>query len=181
MVDTQRSLSSLLSVLADNTTEQISPQDIRDVVETLRNGHGEIYVSSSAPTSIATSDSFVKASGTTTLSSNSHNWTMPTDNRLTYGGTADRVVHIACSLSMTAASNQKLIRVAIAKTGAVLTGSEVQRFVSTGADVGSTALHAFTDVSAGDYIEVFVANGTSGGDLDCTVTHMNLFVMDMAT
>ncbi len=120
----------------------------------------------------------MKAAGTTALSANSHNWSMPANNRLQYDGTADRVVHLACSVSMTAAANNKLTRLRVAVNDTTNAESEVQRFVTTGADVGSTALHSFFKVSAGDYVELWVANGTD--DVNMTITHMNLFVMDMA-
>lgn len=178
MAETQRTLAALLTILADNTTGQISPEDVRDIVETLRAGHAELSLSSSAETSIATVDTFVKAAGTTTLSANAHNWTMPQDNRLTYGGTVARVVHVACSLSMTAAANNKLARLAIAKNGTIVTASEVQRFIATGADVGSTALHSMVSVDPTDYLEVWIANGTDNANM--TLTYLNLFVMDMA-
>ena len=150
---------------------------IGNLAETLRPGHAECYISATAETSIATQNVFVKAAGTTTLSPESHNWTMPADNRLTYGGTSPRVVHLACSLSMTTAGNNKLVRITIAKSGTISPGSEVQRFVSTGADVGSTALHAMFRVDPGDYVEVWVANGTDNTNM--TLETMNLFVMSM--
>lgn len=178
MSETQRTLTALLTILADNTTGQISPEDVRDIVETLRSGHAEIFVSSAAESTIDSQNVYVKAAGTTTLSANSHNWSMPTDNRLTYGGTVARVVHIAASVSMTSAGNNKIAKLAIAKNGTVLEASEVQRFVSTGADVGSTALHAFTSVNPTDYLEVWIANGTDA--VNMTLTTFNLFVMDMA-
>ena len=59
MVDTQRSLSAIQTLFADNTAGAISPQDLRDAVETLRMGHGEIYVSSTAATSFTDTTSYV--------------------------------------------------------------------------------------------------------------------------
>lgn len=150
---------------------------IATLVETMRPGHGEMSISSSAETSIGAQDTFVKAAGTTALSSFAHNWTMPANNRLTYGGTSPRVVHCAASLSMTTAGNNKLTRVAVAKNGTVLAASEVKRFVATGADIGSTALHAFFAVETDDYVEIHVANGTD--DTNLTLVTMNAFVMDM--
>lgn len=152
---------------------------LADAIETLRSGHAELYVSTPAETAVATVNTFLKAAGTTTLSPNAHNWTMPQDNRLTYVGPSRRVVHIASSVTVTMAGNTKLARITIAKNGTVHPGAEVQRWVTTGSDKGSTALHAFTDVSNGDYLEVWVANGTDNTNM--TLETMNLFAMDMAT
>ena len=147
-------------------------------METLRNGHGELSITATAETTIVTQDVFVKAAGTTVLSANAHNWSMPANNRLRYDGVADRVVHVAVTVSMSAAGNNELFRGAIAKNGTVLTESEVDRWISTGTDIGSTALHAFTTVSTNDYIEMWMANGTNTTNM--TLETMNLFVMDMA-
>ena len=177
MVQTQRSITALYAVLPDNTSGNISPEDVRDIVETLRHGHGEISTNASAETSIAVAGTYVKAAGTTTLSPDAHNWTMPADNRLTYSGTANRVVHLALTVSFTAAGNNKNIRMRIAKNGATVARSEVQRFVATGADVGSTALHHFDNVAPTDFFELFVTNMTDTTNL--TVLQFNMFIMDM--
>jgi len=178
MVETQRSITALYAVLPDNTSGNISPEDVRDIVETLRHGHGEISTNASAETSIAVAGTYVKAAGTSTLSPDAHNWTMPQDGRLTYGGTADRVVHLALTVSFTAASNNENIRMRIAKNGTTVARSEVQRFVGTGADVGSTALHHFDNVTPTDYFELWVTNMTDTTNL--TVLQYNMFIMDMA-
>jgi hypothetical protein len=176
--ETQRSITDLYSVLPDNDQREISAEDVRDIVETLRAGHAELYVSTPAPTTLSNQDEFVKAAGTTTLSSFDHNWTMSQDNRLLYGGTVDRVVHLACTMSMTMTLGHKIFKARIAKNGTTIEASEIQRFVSTGGDIGSTALHSFFDVSPGDYVEVWIACGTFPVT-NATVEAMNLFVMDM--
>jgi len=178
MVQTQRSVTALYAVLPDNTAGDISPEDVRDIVETLRHGHGEISTNVAAETSIAVGGTYVKVAGTTTLTADNHNWTMPQDNRLTYGGTANRVVHLALTVSFTAAGNNKNIRFRIAKNGTTVARSEVQRFVATGADVGSTALHLFDSVAPTDYYELWATNMTDTVNL--TVEQYNMFIMDMS-
>lgn len=48
MPDTVRSRTALLALLADNTTQQISPQDMRDVLVSLHGVYGCIYVHAGA-------------------------------------------------------------------------------------------------------------------------------------
>lgn len=48
MTDTQRSLSTLLDLAADNTSKAISPQDIRDFFVSALGGYGSIYVEAGA-------------------------------------------------------------------------------------------------------------------------------------
>lgn len=178
MVETQRSITDLYTRHPDNTSQDVSNEDVRDIVETLRAGHAEYATDVPAATVIAVAGTFVKVAGTTLLTPFAHNWTMPVDNRLLYGGTARRVTHLACTISFTSVGNNQEIRFRIAKNGVTIPRSEVQRFVGTGADVASTALHNFNDALATDFFELWVANVTSTSNI--TVTNMNLFIMDMA-
>jgi len=172
MADTQQTLTALLALLADNITEAISAQDVRDIVETLRNGHGEISVS------ITSTSSYFPDAGTYTLSANDHNWDMSTNGQLRYIGTAPRAMIANCSFSMTSAGNNQVAELVITKNGTPLTPSVVRRKIGTGSDVGTGALHAFTSVVNGDYLDVRIRNTTSTANL--TLETCNLFAMDMA-
>jgi hypothetical protein len=57
MADTQRTLSAILALLADNTGQAISPQDLRDAIVSLFANYGMIYVhgGTTAQASITTS------------------------------------------------------------------------------------------------------------------------------
>ena len=177
MTQTQRSASEVFALIADNTTGDVSPQDHRDAIESLRNGHGELAITSSSETTIGTQNVFVQCAGTYTLSPNPHNWDMNTSGQLRYIGVADRVVHIAASWSATVDGNAKTIRVAVAKNGTPIAVSEVKRKIAAGADVGSSAAHAFIDVVTNDYISLMVANATDTANV--TMVTLNLFCMDM--
>jgi hypothetical protein len=180
MADTQRSISALLALLPDNTSGDISPQDVRDIVETLRAGHGEIYVSSSAATSFADTTTWVEAAGTYTLSGNAHNWDENTNARLRYIGTADRVVHIAGSVSMTSSANNQVVEIGIGKNGTILTPSIQRRKIGTGTDVGALALHGFIDVTLNDYLSIMVRDTSWTAAETVTLDLANLFAMSMA-
>lgn len=179
MADTMRSLSELATLLADNTTGAISPQDLRDaVLKTVQPGHGEIYITASAQTSVVSSGVWYPSAGTFDLSEPAMNWDMNTNGQLRYTGAAGRVAHIAMSFSMTAAANNKNISVAVAKNGTVLTPSIVNRQIGTGADEGTGAVHAFTTMSTNDYLTAVIRNNTD--TTNATLTTVNLFAMDMA-
>lgn len=180
MAETQRSISALLTLLADNTSAAISPEDVRDIVETLRAGHGEIYVSSSAATSFADATSFVEAAGTYTLSANAHDWDMNTNARLRYIGTADRAVHIAGSVSMTSSTNNQVVEIGVSKNGTVLTPSIQSRKIGTSTDVGALALHAFTTVTVNDYLSIMVKDTSWTAAETVTLDLANLFAMSVA-
>lgn len=176
MADTARTKAALAALLADNVTEQISPQDIRDFLETMHPSFGSLYVSTAAETTVSVAGTYVKAAGTTT-SVNLHRVTMPANNRLTYTGTPDIHAHIACSLSMTSINNNVTVGVGLAKNGTVLEHSKLNRRVGTGTDVGSTALHADAMMSTNDYLEIFISNETNTGNLQ--IEYGYLFFLGM--
>ena len=178
MPDTQRSIAQVKALLADNLTQQISAQDVRDFLETIRAGHGEISVTASAETTIAAIDTWTDAAGTFALSGNAMNWDMNTNGQLRYIGASPRVAHIAISFSMTTAANNKNVSIGCAKNGTIITPSIVNRLVATGADEGTGAVHAFIDVTTNDYLTVQVRNNTD--NVNMTLTTVNLFAMDMA-
>lgn len=179
MVDTMRSLAALATLLADNSSHAISPQDVRDaILATIQPGHGEISVTSSAATTLGDTSTWVQVAGTYALTSPAMNWAMTQSGQLYYTGAAPRVCHIASSVSMTSAGTNDILEWAIALDGTPLTPSIVQRAIATGTDVGSTALHAFTAISNGSYISVMTRNTSAAANT--TATTLNLFAMDMA-
>lgn len=180
MADTRRSLSALQTVLADNTVGAISPQDVRDVLVSAAPPYGAMYISSSAATSLSADNTWTKVSGTTT-STNLKEFTMPANNRLTYGGVAPVHCHVVASISMTAGANNQVFGFRIVKNGdETLTdsvASELRRKVGTGTDVGSLAVHYDSAMTTGDYLELWVENETSAAEP--TITQFYFFVMGM--
>lgn len=179
MADTRRSVADLISRLPDNTSGQISPQDIRDLLASVAPPYGSCYLSTTSQTSIAAVDTWTKVAGTTTsrhLKEFTHS-----SNRLTYTGVADVHIHCVASISMISAVNNQTFALRIAKNGdannADSVASQIRRKVANLGDVGSTAIHFDTVMSTNDYIEVFVLNETSGGDM--TMTDMYFFVLGM--
>lgn len=173
---TQRTISEVLANLPDNTSGQIAPEDVRDIVATLLSGFAEERLTSSVETSIGTVNTYVKLAGTTLLDKNSTYWSSPQSNRLQYSGPAKRGVNCQATLSITTASNNKTIKVAVAKNGVVIEDSAIRRFVATGSDEGAVALFAFDEVINGDYFEVWVANETDSTNI--TATSLNFAVID---
>lgn len=168
------------TLLADNTSQQISPQDLRDMMETLRNGHGEMSITSPSATSFSDSTSYVVAAGTWTLSSGAYNWAMDVNGQLKYTGAADRMVHVAVSVSMSSSAANMIPYIAVAKTGSRLVPSTIVRKMGGTGDVGSTALHAFTTVSTNDYFTIIIRNSTWTTSQTITLDTGNMFAMDMA-
>ncbi len=183
MADTQRSVAAIEALLADNTSGNISPQDLRDGFASWRNGHGQIFVAAADAAAITISDNtsyFETSAPVWTLSSGAHWFDESGGNgRLTYTGTTPLVVHIACSISMTSGSNNQITHWRIGLTGVTDAASEVQRKIMTGTDVASTALHLITTVDTNDYLSLWVRNATGANNVTLEVS--NLQVMTMPT
>jgi hypothetical protein len=176
MADTARTKAALAALLADNISADISPQDVRDFLETMNPSFGSLYWSATAATTIAVQSTYYKALGTTTAI-NLNRFTSPASNRLTYTGDPDIHLHIACSMSCTCASNSQILGFSIGINGTHIPASLIQRKVGTGADVGALALHWDAQLSTNDYIELFVTNDS--GTATVTIEQGYLFAMSM--
>lgn len=174
MADTARIKSALAALFADNTAGAISPQDLRDFLETMHPSFGGLYFSTPAATTCTLAGTFYKAAGTTTVTA--VNRCSHTDNRITYTGDPSIHMHIAASMSFTTSGTNDIISVCISKNGTPQTGSEARRKVGTGTDVGSTALHWDVMMSTNDYLEVWVSNEDSAGT---TVTLQNCYLFGL--
>ena len=184
MAETQRTVAQIYALLADNVLSAISPQDMRDALETWRPAVGEIYVPAAASDAITisnTSDYFEASGMAWTLSATeSHLFDESAGNgRLTYTGVADVVVRVSLSVSMTAVGNNQLLHFRIGKNTTPDDASEIIRFVGTGADIGSSATHLLTTLSTGDYVSMWARNETSTGNVSVEVA--NLQAITVAT
>ncbi|MCC7147140.1 MAG: hypothetical protein IT443_11900 [Phycisphaeraceae bacterium] len=174
MPDTPRTKAALATLLADNTSGDISPQDLRDFLESMDLPYGEAYISSSASTSFPDDTTWTKISGTTTLGEAS-DFDMPASNRLRYTGAATRkfVVSIAFSFNDDG-SGLPLFR--IAKNGTTAAKSEAGVPASWGFG-GETAwagcLQCIVELATNDYVELYGKSGTGGGG-SSTVLTMNM-------
>lgn len=177
MPDTERTQAQIIALLPDNTNGEISPQDLRDFVVSAAPPHGSFSRLVAAATTIGTAGVYVKAAGTTSVGPNMKDFTMPVDGRLTYIGAPDRHFHVVVSASFTVANNNKVIGLKVAKNGTPLDPSIQRRKVATGADIGSTAVHADVILSTNDYLELYVTNETD--TVSPTIDELYFFVMGM--
>jgi hypothetical protein len=171
MVDTERTLAELLVIFEDGQgAGSISEQDVRDLIVSLVPAYGSMYVSTAIETAVAAQNTPLKALGTTTAGDALHHFTHAA-NRLTYTGTPDRDFTITVALSLTAAQNNQVLAFHIAKNGAVIAASEIQRKAATGADIGAASVMVEIDLSTNDYVELWVENKSA--DTNLTIEFMN--------
>lgn len=173
---TTAALTDLFAIVQGGVTYKATlAQLISDVLVPAR---GEMYLTATALTAL-TATTPAKAAGTTQLSTGITNvdFDHPASNRLRYTGAVTKSAHIACSFSVTSSGNGKLYEFTVAKNGTPIPGSEVQRKIGTGADVGTGAIHTAVDLAQNDYLELWVENLTDG--TDATIETLNLFAMMM--
>ena len=174
MAQTQGTIASTWAGLADNTNNQISPEDLRNAFETWRPRHGQIYqVGNASETAIANTTTYCAATlSGTTLSTGAYGFDSPSSGQLRYTGANDVMLHFVITVSLTVATNNQLIHFRVAKNGTTDEASECRRFVATGTDVGAVAVHVMASASQNDYLELAVRNQTSAANV--TITTINI-------
>lgn len=96
-------------------------------------------------------------------------FTADTTGRMTYTGATTEVVSVRASVTLVPVGTNQVLSIYFAKNGSVITDSKITRTVSAGAS-GNVSLFYNVSMTADDYLEIFVANGTSTNDItvvDC--------------
>jgi len=156
MADTQRTIAALQALLADNVTGDISAADVRDMLVSLAVDHGEIYVSSSAATTIGTVNVWYQVGGTWSLSDDSRNFSMDTNGRIQFDGDDERHVRVSACASLMTAANNKTFELAVAKNGTPIAPSIMRRKVNSTTDVGVAAVQGKAHMTSGDYLSLMI-------------------------
>ena len=177
MAETQRTVAEIYALLADNSTGNISPQDVRDGFESWRPATGEIYVTAVNRGEIVIANTSDYAEATAMV------WTLSAaesrlfdesagNGRLTYIGIPDTVIKVSLTLSMTAAGTNQLLHFRIGKNAVPDDASEIIRYVTTGSDIGASATQFLTTLSTDDYVSVWARNETSSGNVTIEVANL---------
>lgn len=133
----------------------------------------EYYMASNATaTTISLSNIFYKVAGPSTEGPFVERFTI-TDNRATYTGTLHGYYKVSAILTVTGGNN-KTVRVRIGKNGATAASSEIQVVTSGAGRADAIPVQGVVQLANGDYIEIFIANGTDATNF--TVTFMNVII-----
>lgn len=135
---------------------------------------GNLYVSATATTVIASANTPVKAAGTTTAV-NLFRVTSPVNNRLTYTGTKTKRFLVTGALTVTMPSAfGSYFTVSVAKNGVILTESKQRVRIANSSDQVSVALSCTVSLGTNDYIEVWLENNSGGTDI--VLQNLNLAI-----
>jgi len=119
-------------------------------------------------TVISTINVPVKVAGTWVVGTNS-SFTASTTGRLTYTGGTTETVAFRASVTLVPVGTNQVLTIQLAKNGTVIPDSRITRTVSAGAS-GNVSVFYNSAMTASDYMEIFVSNGTSTNDItvvDC--------------
>lgn len=133
--------------------------------------HGSMYISSASATTISGISTPVKVAGTTT-SNVLNKFTMPANNRLTYGGDNTSYCQVICNISITAATSADNFNFYIAKNGTVEAGSKVVANLPTGDTDMDVTVTWDLNLNSGDYVELWVENTTAARNVTVNTMHM---------
>lgn len=176
MADTPRTKAALATLFADNVAGDISPQDLRDFLESMSLPFGEMYVSTPSATTI-TGASFQKLNGTTTLGQ-ANLFDMPASNRLRYTGSVPMKFLVAAAFQCEDTSGDpKQLRLFVyddsGAAGATVASSAFNHDTVNALDNPSGTVQAIVTLDTNDYVEVHAAAPGFGGT-DITLFSMNL-------
>jgi hypothetical protein len=167
MTDTQRTKAELIALCADNTTGDITPQTLRDIIESCKVSRGAIHYDDVATLlNITTQNVFVPVNNTSVLQPGAYRFTSPSDGRLQYDDTPSVIVRVIGSISVSSTANNQVVKAALGVNGTPLTASFARAKVTTGGDVVTLCVVADVLLNSGDYIGLFAMNETSSSDFN---------------
>jgi len=192
MADTSRTVTDMASNLFQDSQAagSITPQDLRDLVETCQTKQGSIYVSTAAATTIAgqanvtpssiTNMVAVETAATFTLSTapTANEFDMNTDGQLRYTGTPTTNVFFTASVMLeivTSGVDLELV-MAVTKGGTIVTGAKTGGFcprVTTNSVPMSVS--GFTSMATNDYLNIFVGNVDSTVNVVARMAQLTAF------
>lgn len=152
MSDTQRSLGDLQTLLADNTTKDITPQRLRDFLVSALGGYGGLYADESSPTPLSTSSTPVKLTGWTDVLLSSGTTPSAAGSTVTVAVAAKYQVNFHATIEGTA-STTFTFQVYIGSVP--VTGSLV--LIDTDATKQSVSLASIVECAANDVLSIYVS------------------------
>ena len=192
MADTSRTVTDMASNLFQDSQAagSITPQDLRDLVETCQTKQGSIYVSTAGATTIAgtanvTANSLtnmvaVETGGTFTLSTapTANEFDMNTDGQLRYTGTPTTNVFFTASVMLEIVNSGVDLELvmAVTKGGTIVTGAKTGGFcprIHTNSVPMSVS--GFASMATNDYLNIFVGNVDSTGNVVARMAQLTAF------
>lgn len=132
----------------------VEDEQIIELQGTLMSAYGQIYVSSSAATSIASADTYQKASGTTTLL-RADGFDMPATGRLRHTDAVTRPVSVEVTASAAVDADAK-VTLTVAVNGVPVEEAEVEEELTSAGGAEAMVVKALVELTEDDYVETWV-------------------------
>ena len=162
MADTAKTLAEITALLADNTSGDISPQDMRDAILSCLSGYGHISTLGGVTNQGSLTTTPVKLTGFTADGPSSADVTPAHgSDQITVTVAGKYKVSVQLSFSGTA-SKTFLLRTYV---DGVITTLGCQRKLGTGGDVGSCSFDGFLTLTANQVVTVYISSSDGGTDL----------------
>jgi hypothetical protein len=162
----QRNQIDLDALFLDNQARLITPENIRDFVESAVPSRGFMTLLSGS-TTISAPSVWTKASNLTSLG-NSYRLSMPSNNKMEYSGATNCVGFVVLSLTLSASSNNQVLSASLFKNGILASGTILDTKVGTSGDLQTITSCCSCVASPGDYMEVYLQNTTSTASISIT-------------
>lgn len=179
MTQTPKVLSALLAELPDNTTGDISPEDIRDCVVSLYPSRGQIELASggSVVTTFGSSGSYTTVKGTTALDTSVCTTcvSMPSNGVLKLLKNVDQVALVNATLEVFPAANNKRYTFTFAKNGTPVPGLAYTAFFGNlSGNPAGLFLSGLLAMGYNDELTVVVKNDTDTTSITAQVLSVSL-------
>lgn len=138
--------------------------------------YGYLYMNgNTTSTNTSPNDTYVKVAGTTTATK-LLKFSSPTDNRLMYLGTEDKIVNVDIIVSGRSPANTANFTIAVYKNGSIITGPVMSTGLMTNNQAFSLVLKTDVDVITNDYFEVYIKTTTNNTPI--TIANMQFRISD---
>lgn len=173
-MQTPRSLTELLTALADNTTAQITPEDIRDAVVSLYPSRGQLELASggTAATTFTGVGQYVRVNGTTAIDAAvcTDCVTQPANGVLKFTKAQNQILLANATLEVLPAANNKRYTFTFAKNGIAIPGLAFVAFYGNlSGNPAGVFLSGLIPIAENDEISVVVKNDTDTTALTASV------------
>ena len=121
-------------------------------------------------TSIALIDTWYKISGTTISNSYTQRFDNSTTNRCIYTGPSPQLFGVTAIISLINGQNRSY-SFAVAKNGVIQDDTVFEITTSSGGRIDNMSTQYLTEMTTGDYIELYIRNNTDASDP--TITHLS--------
>ena len=162
MAETPKVLSALLAQLPDNTTGLISPEDIRDAVVSLFPSRGQVDLQSTAQTTFATTNTYVKLAGTTALDTSlgQDGFSQVSNNEMRATKAVNQVLLVTANVELVCATNNKTFGITIAKNGTPLANVHVSAILADSNEGYGFSVTGLIPTVLNDTISIYIRNET---------------------